>query len=139
MYNLKHLILVLSCVGSAAIADEPQAALSVELNAQAISEAGCLLTFMVSNGHAQDVEAAVFETVLFNKAGQVDRLTLFDFGSLPAGRPRVRQFQVDGLACKELGQVLINGASSCRIAGADSAVCGQSLKLNTRTDTELTG
>tara|TARA_R110002110_G_scaffold117021_5_gene289181 strand:- start:1646 stop:2062 length:417 start_codon:yes stop_codon:yes gene_type:complete len=134
----KHLVSALVLLGSPALADESRPGLSVELNAQSETDAGCLLTFMVGNGHPQDIESAVFETVLFNKSGQVDRLTLFDFGGLPAGRPRVRQFQVDGLACDDLGQVLINGASTCKVGGADSALCG-TLELGTRTGTELIG
>lgn len=139
MRKSTHLIAALTLIGTQAMAQEDQPVLSVELNAQASTEAGCILTFMVSNGHAQEIDSAAFETVLFDKAGQVDRLTLFDFGNLPAGRPRVRQFQVDGLACDALGQVLINGPSTCKVAGTDSPLCGTSLKLRTRTGTELIG
>ncbi|MCV2894256.1 hypothetical protein [Lentibacter sp. XHP0401] len=135
----KYIIVALSLVCSQALAEETVPTLAVELNAEVKTESGCLLSFLVGNDHEQDIEAAVFETVLFDKSGQVDRLTLFDFGALPAGRPRVRQFQVDGLACENLGQILINGASSCKIAGADSPLCGASLKLSTRTETELAG
>jgi len=138
MHRSKHIIAALLWVGSPALADEPRPTLSVELNAQTSTAAGCLLTFMVSNSHPQVIESAVFETVLFDTDGQVDRLTLFDFGSLPAGRPRVRQFQVDGLVCDDLGQVLINGASTCKVGGADSPLCS-TLDLNTRTGTELIG
>ncbi len=134
-----RLIAALLFIGTQAMAQDAPPVLSVELNAQASTEAGCLLTFMISNGHAQAIDSAVFETVLFNTAGQVDRLTLFDFGALPAGRPRVRQFVVDGLACDALGQVLINGPSTCTIDGAESPLCGASLKLGTRTGTELIG
>lgn len=139
MRTSKHLIAALSLVCSQAMAQETQPLLSVELNAQETTEAGCLLSFMVRNGHAQEIENVVFETVLFNTAGQVDRLTLFDFGSFPPSRPRVRQFLVDGLACDALGQVLINGASSCKVAGTDSPICDNSLGLSSRTGTELTG
>ena len=138
MHKSKHFIAVFLVLCAPALADEPPPGLSIELNAQAPSDAGCLLTFMVSNSHPQDIESAVFETVLFNTAGQVDRLTLFDFGSLPVGRPRVRQFQVDGLACDDLGQVLINGAGTCKVASADSNLCS-ALDVSSRTGTELIG
>jgi hypothetical protein len=139
MKQLPTLLAVLALTTTPALAQEAETpSLSIELNAQASSATGCLLTFMASNGHAEEIESAVFETVLFDKDGQVDRLTLFDFGSLPAGRPRVRQFQVEGLSCDALGQVLINGANSCKAGGADSALCG-TLELNSRTDVELIG
>ena len=138
MRKTTHLAALLSLIITQANAQDIPTVLSIELNAQASNAAGCLLTFVISNGHPKEIESAVFETVLFNKAGQVDRLTLFDFGSLPAGRPRVRQFQIDGLACEDLGQALINGASSCKVAGADSPLCS-TLKLSTRSGTALVG
>lgn len=143
MRPLKILTLILAATGGQVFAQETAetdvpAGLSVELNAQADAEGGCLLTFVVSNTHPQPIDAAVFETVLFDAAGQVDRLTLFDFGTLPAGRPRVRQFQIGGMQCDNLGQVLINGASTCTVEGVASDACG-TLELNSRTGTELIG
>ena len=139
MHISKSLITALALIGSQAAAEDAGPFLTVDLNAQATWEAGCLLTFLIDNAHPSEIESAVFETVLFDQAGQVDRLTLFDFGALPAGRPRVRQFQLDGLACEDLGKVLINGASTCRVDGKDSAICGQSLKLRSSTAAELIG
>jgi len=138
MHPSKQILAALFVLCSPALAEEPSPGLSIELNAQASTDAGCLLTFMVNNSYPQEIESAVFETVLFNKDSQVDRLTLFDFGNLPADRPRVRQFQVDGLACDDLGQVLINGASICKVGGEDSQLCS-ALDLNTRIGTELIG
>jgi hypothetical protein len=138
MRKLPAFAALLSLIAAPALAQDVEQKLAVELNAQGSNETGCLLTFMVTNSYAQEIESAVFETVLFTKAGQVDRLTLFDFGSLPAGRPRVRQFQVDGLQCENLGQVLINGASTCKVGGVDNALCNAP-DLSTRTGTEFLG
>ena len=135
----RSLVAALALICSHAAAEEAGPFLTVHLNAQATGEAGCLLTFLIDNAHPDEIESTVFETVLFDKEGQVDRLTLFDFGALPAGRPRVRQFQLDGLACEDLGKVLINGASTCRVGGKDSAICTDSLKLHSSTAAELIG
>ena len=67
--------------------------------------------------------------MLFDTSGQVDRLTLFDFGTLPAGRPRVRQFTVSGITCEGLGQILINGAHTCDAASLDDNACEAGLIL----------
>lgn len=138
MKQLCALALALACAVRPAIAQEPQPVLSLELNGQTAAEAGCMLTFVVRNGHAQDIDRLVLETVLFDGTGEVDRLTLFDFGAVPPGLPRVRQFQVDGMACDDIGQVLINGASTCSVGGSDSTICG-TLTVQSRTDTELLG
>lgn len=111
--------------------------LSVELNAAQAQETGCKLSFVVTNSHAEDIAKAVFETVIFDANGQVSRLTLFDFGALPAGRPRVRQFVIPGTMCDGIGQVLINGAATCD--GAADGACVQGLTLSTKTDIEVTG
>lgn len=138
MHRSKHVIAALLLLCSPALADEPSPGLSLELNTQESSQAGCLLTFMVTNPHPQDIKSAIFETVLLNTDGQVDRLTLFDFGALPANRPRVRQFQLDGLACEDLAKVLINGVNTCDARGAQSDLC-DSPETSSRTGTEVIG
>lgn len=113
--------------------------LLIELNAAQPQDDGCKLSFLVQNGHATDIGKAVFETVLFDASGQVDRLTLFDFGALPAGRPRVRQFVIPGTACDGISQILFNGASTCEAGDLGPAACTGDLLLDSRTDTEVTG
>ncbi|SDG53972.1 hypothetical protein SAMN04488245_103185 [Alloyangia pacifica] len=113
--------------------------LSLELNTTKSVESGCQLSFLIQNGHDTDIDAAVYETVLLDTEGQVDRLTLFDFGALPAGRPRVRQFVVPGTGCDGLGQILINGANRCEAGGAESDLCTKGLELKSRSDVEVIG
>lgn len=111
----------------------------IELNAVKPGDTACTLTFLVINGHPTQIEKAVYETVLFNAEGQVDRLTLFDFGTLPPGRPRVRQFSVPGLTCDNLGRVLINGAHACTAPGLDDKACATGLEVDSRTEIEVIG
>ena len=125
--------------GAAAQDEDLGEAILIELNAMKSNESGCTLSFLVLNGHPGQIEKAVYETVLFDSAGQVDRLTLFDFGTLPAGRPRVRQFTVPGVACDGLGQVLINGAHTCEAPELAETACEAGLTLNTRTNIEVIG
>jgi len=119
--------------------DAPGEAVVIELNTVNPNEGGCTLTFMVTNEHPRPIERAVYETVLFDSAGQVDRLTLFDFGTLPAGRPRVRQFSVSGIACEELSRLLINGAHTCEAPDLAAGACMAGLVLETRTGIEVIG
>ena len=112
---------------------------SIELNALEPVEDACRISLLIQNGHDTDIAEAVYETVLFDTEGKVDRLTLFDFGSLPAARPRVRQFVVPGLACASLGRILINGAETCTGEGLPEAACTRDLDLRRRTDVEVLG
>jgi len=127
-------------VATSACAEAPQApALGLELNALRQVEGACRLTFLAENGLGADLGALVLEAVLFTRDGTVERLTLFDFGALPAGRPRVRQFDLAGLACAGLGQVLVNGATECAGAGLAPGACIDALRLDTRTDVAVAG
>jgi hypothetical protein len=113
--------------------------LSLELNTAETVEGACKLTFVVTNGHAQAVDQAVFEAVLFDANAQVKVITLFDFGTLPPALPRVRQFMIPQVICSDLGRVLINGASTCSGAGLPDAACSDGLTITTRTSIEVIG
>ncbi|SNR73494.1 hypothetical protein [Puniceibacterium sediminis] len=111
----------------------------LELNSAVTVEGACRLSFLAQNLYAQPITSAVYETVLFTAGGDIDRLTLFDFGTLPVGRPRVRQFDIQGVACDTIGRVLINGASTCTGEGLPDAACDTGLVLRSRTTMELLG
>jgi hypothetical protein len=134
--------MILALAAPAATQDDTAAppALGLSLNTVApVEGGGCRLTFVIRNGLAADLESMVAEAVLFDGAGHVDRITLFDFGALPAGRPRVRQFDLDGPSCDTLGQVLINGFETCEGAGLAPGACLEGLRLSSETRIEVTG
>lgn len=130
---------LLLAAAPAAAQEETGPRLSIELNATQSQGDSCKLSFLVQNGYETDVTSAVFEAVLFDSEGQVSSLTLFDFGSLPAGRPRVRQFVLPGANCEGLSQVLFNGASKCEAGDLGANACTDGLELNSRTDVEVLG
>ncbi|MFC6589047.1 hypothetical protein ACFQDZ_19050 [Sulfitobacter pacificus] len=76
-------------MGSAVLAQETDLTgkISVELNAVQTTQSACTLTFVITNGLDTQIDRAVYETVLFDVSGQVNRLTLFDFGVLPPPVP----------------------------------------------------
>ncbi|MFW5881938.1 MAG: hypothetical protein ACOCTP_05415 [Roseicyclus sp.] len=118
-----------------AAAQEEAGGLSVELNRIDAMDGACRLTFLAENALGADLEALSLETVLIDADGRVDRLTLFDFGALPDGVPRVRQFDIPDLDCETLGRVLINGVADC----SAGAACAEGLRLSARTDVEVIG
>jgi hypothetical protein len=112
---------------------------TIELNAVETVDQGCRKSFVVRNGHDVAIDSAVYEAVLFDAEGRVERLTLFDFGALPAARPRVRQFVIPGADCADLTRLLFNGAETCTGAGLPDRACTDGLRLDTRTDMEVLG
>jgi hypothetical protein len=121
--------------GAAGAQSEAEAAIALELNRVDQIEGACRLTFMATNALGADVEALTVETVLIDAEGVVERLTLFEFGALPAGTPRVRQFDLPDLECGVLGRVLVNGVAEC--TGAED--CAERMVLSSRVDIELIG
>ncbi|WP_333829177.1 hypothetical protein [Pararhodobacter sp.] len=94
------------------------AALRIELNRTELRENACQLVFVAQNDTAEGLSQLVLEMVLFDRSGGVAALTLLDFQELPAGRMRVRSFDMPGLECDALGRVLVNDTASCAPQGA---------------------
>ncbi len=126
-------------VAFAQSAGDTPARLNLELNAAQDVGGACRLTFVARNETGAPIDQAVFETVIFDTSGGVVSLSLFDFRDLPADRPRVRQFDLPGMACDNIGQALINGASTCVVDGTESGVCQDALTLGSRLSVELIG
>lgn len=117
--------------------DRPAPALALELNTVETVGESCRLTFVARNGQEEDIVQLVLETVLFTDDGRVGDITLFDFGALPAGKARVRRFDMAGLSCERIGSVLVNGVETCATsAGGD---CGRPMTLASRTAIGLDG
>ena len=113
--------------------------LALELNSAADVEGACRLTFVVENSLAADVSSLVLEAVIFDANGGVNRLTLFDFQSVPSGRPRVRQFDLAGSACGSVASVLVNGINTCDGEGLDPNFCQDALSVGSRLDIKVQG
>jgi hypothetical protein len=115
------------------------AGVHLELNSVQDTGNACRLTFVAENKLDREIEKAVFETVIFDQSGGVMLLSLFDFRELPLNKPRVRQFDVPGQTCSAISRVLINGANTCSVGGAEIDACGAALNVSSRIDVELLG
>lgn len=133
---------MLSVAGITNVAAQEAAAskaLEVELNALAGSQKGCLFTFLAVNGFAQDISKVSFEFVIFNDKGTVERLALLDFRELPAGKSKVRQFDVPGVKCETVKNLLINDAPVCEGTGLEKGRCMDGIVTRTKAAAGLEG
>lgn len=112
---------------------------TIELSAAEARGQNCLLSFVAENTYDVDISRVVYEAVLFGAEGEVKLLTLLDFEDLPAGRPRVRQFQFNDMACDQITRILINGVQECDIRNDMPDACMRALRLKTRLETEMIG
>ena len=122
---LAFLLAVFPAAGGSAVAQEatPTPSLKLELNGLEPSAAGCRFTFVVQNGLGAPLQKAAFELVLFDQAGKVNRLTVLDFKDLPAGKTKVRQFDLPQTDCAGIGRVLVNDAVACEGEGIEPTAC----------------
>ncbi|WP_157016194.1 hypothetical protein [Mesorhizobium xinjiangense] len=120
-----------ACAGLAQ-AEEPAPALAMELNGLEKSQAGCRLTFVVTNDLGKPLDKAAFEIVLFDQKGLVDRLSVLDFKALPAGKTKVRQFDLPGVDCPAVSRVLVDDATACQGDDVAANACIANLKTETK-------
>lgn len=126
---------------SGAAAEEAAVAkgLDVELNALASSQKGCLFTFVAQNGFDRNVAKVSLEFVIFNDKGTVERLALLDFRDLPAGKSKVRQFDVPGIKCEGVKNLLINDAPVCEGEGLEKGRCMDGIVTRSKAAAGLEG
>ncbi|MEO0328262.1 MAG: hypothetical protein AAF217_06635 [Pseudomonadota bacterium] len=116
---------------------EDKGRIKIELNKVETVSENCLLSFVVSSKLPTDIEKIAYEFVIFDKEMRVERMTVFDFKSLPASKLKVRQFQLGKTKCDNLGRLLINDASSCTGQGIEPSICLKELVLDNRTEVEF--
>lgn len=115
----------------------PLTGLSLELNRVEQNGEACRATLMVLNGFEASLEKTAFELVMFDKAGLIRLMTVFDFGALPAGKTLVRRFDLPDIQCAELTRILVNGVARCAGSGIDVPRCEANFTTDNRTEIEF--
>jgi hypothetical protein len=119
--------------GMPAPADKPAAGkVAVELNNLEQADKACRVTFVVTNGLAAEIGELALETVLFDRANVVQRFVVLKSGRLPAGRTRVRQFDLPELSCDRIGRILVNDVTECSAAQMSPAACIAAVAVSSR-------
>lgn len=111
-------------------ADEP--VLSLELNAMSAVGDACRITFVAQNKLGMTIDELKLELVLFGKENQVNRLLTVNVGRMPQGKTRVKQFDLKGTSCPEIGRLLLNGVTQCSGAKLTPAACTDAVKTSSR-------
>ncbi|MDY8109836.1 hypothetical protein U0C82_11870 [Fulvimarina sp. 2208YS6-2-32] len=108
--------------------------LSIELNRVVANEAGCRLGFVTQNRIGSDLSKTAFEIVLFNPEGLIERMLVLDFGAMPEGRTKVREFNLPNAPCDSIARILVNDVSACEGEGVAEGACASALSASSRTD-----
>lgn len=132
-----RIIAMLVAFGSplAASQAEETGRLVLEFNRLEPVETGCRLSFVISSRLPQPLDQVAFEFAFLNKDGRLEKLSVLDFRDVPAGKSRVRQFVIPGIACAAIGRLIVNDVSTCKAPG--EGLCHRALETRNKTAIEF--
>lgn len=115
---------------------QPAAPLKLELNRLEARDGGaCRVWFVANNPGAEAIDPLRLDLVLFGRDAVILRRLAVDIGPLPAARTAVRIFDVGGLRCEEIGQLLLNDVLACGSTDmAQRMACAERLALASRAE-----
>ncbi|WEX10862.1 hypothetical protein [Chelativorans sp. AA-79] len=105
---------------------------SVELNDAVDIEGGCRLVYVAFNGTGIALQKTSYDVFTFDPNGRVVQSLVFQFGSFPAGKTKVVQFDLPDQPCAEISRLLVNEATECVAEEGPSTLCIDALKTSTR-------
>ena len=106
---------------TAVTAAEP--AIQLELNNAVPVKDGCRVSFVMRNDLTKRITELKLEIVLFDRKGSVSRFLVLNAGSLPAGKTKVRQFDLGNQKCDGISRVLLNDVTQCKGDSLSPAAC----------------
>lgn len=115
-------------------AQENAKQLAVQLNKLQSIDTACRMTLVMTNKTGVEVESASLELVLFDKDQAVTQLLTVNPGRLPNGKTRVKQFDIEGMACVGIGRVLLNDIKRCDGDGLSPPICLDAVRPSSRID-----
>jgi hypothetical protein len=83
------------------------------------SSPGCRAYIVVANPDPKPIPKLTIDVILFNNDGVIARRLALDLAPLAARKTAVRLFDLQGLPCDDIAQVLINDVLTCE-TGDDS-------------------
>ena len=119
-----------ACVAGAVWAQD--GGISVELNKFETTEGGCQAYFLFGNTTGEAFEGFEMSLAILDGEGVIDRLLTIDAAPLPNGRTTLKLFGIPGLACEDVGQVLLHDIPVCRPQNGADMDCFPILSLSSR-------
>jgi hypothetical protein len=113
--------------------------LGVELNKMEPADGGgCRVFFLFRNATGETFER--FEIVAWRCStakGVIDRLLTIDASPLPPARTTLKLFEVPGLACEAVSEVLLHDVPACTIANRPDTDCFALIDLGSKAPAAL--
>lgn len=137
---MRSLMAILLC-GSVALATPAaadEAKLTVELNKFESSESGgCRAFFLFRNDSGKAFEGFEMSLAILDGEGVIDRLLNVDAAPLPVARTTLKLFEIPGLACDDISEVLLHAIEVCKPQNEENTDCFPLVELVSRTTARL--
>lgn len=127
--------LVLAGISTPASAEPGK--ISIELNKLEPQDKSCRAFFVIGNDNANEYESLRLDIVLFQPDGVIGRRMAVNFAPLKASKKVVKQFDLEGLGCDQIGSILINEVLECKVTGGAVADCLAGLTVSSLTKVQL--
>lgn len=105
-------------------------AITLELNKLEPAGKACRVYMVFSNGTGSAIESFKPDLVFFDQDGVIADRLVVEGGPLPAGKTRVKLFDVSRLGCKDIQRVLLNDLRTC--AGQETKACLEVTRTSSR-------
>ena len=116
----------------AATAHAADTGVSVELNKLEPRDAACRAYFVLENRSPIAFSTLKLDLVMFDTDGIVTRRLAAELGPLPLEKTSLKVFDMEELACTELGRLLLNDVTACEDDAGPRADCLALLSTSTR-------
>ena len=114
---------------SSAIAE---GALDVELNKLEPVENACRSYLVFKNGTGIAYTSLRLDLVLFGKDGIIVRRLALEAAPRAPGKTTVKLFDVQGISCGDIGQMLLNDVTLCKDASGERNDCGMAINVSSK-------
>lgn len=112
--------------------------LTVELNKFEDGDSGgCRAFFLFHNQTGKTFEGFEMSLAILDGRGVIDRLLSIDAAPLPADRTTLKLFEIPGLACNNISQVLLHEIPVCKPQNEDPIDCFPLLTLASKAPAAL--
>jgi len=121
-----------------AAAQAADVSIAIELNRLEERGSDCR-AYLVSHNKGQAAhDAFKLDLVVFDKGGVIARRLAVDVGPLRGEKRSVKVFDLGGLACKDISQILVNDVIECGVAKGREGECVGMFEVQSRAAAQLT-
>lgn len=108
--------------------------IDVELNKLKQQDNACRAYLVTQNLTETDFDSLQLDVVMFDDDGIVAKRLVVEIAPLPQGKTSLKAFDIDGLPCDKIGQLLLNDVVQCRDTDGPHENCLSLVHVSSRAD-----